>query len=290
MATDAELQAIADGGTPNVKVETPAGGQVETKVQTPAPVSFKDEDLVELTVNGEKVVKPYREVKDGWQRQEDYTRKSQDVANRLKEVKELYDGLTAKQKELVTKEEAIDAVLGRTPRGGAKEVPADDEVVPYGTIKQTVAELLKAAREEDSRNLSAQFTQQNEARTFERWEEKVVDTVEKLTQAHPILAKLPNLVGSLKRMAKDDNPQSESEMLAAIVKAGKRVAKDIDDDYSERRKQDDIKRKNLREHGPEPGGGQTSFKAPEKSYVKGRKIDWDGLEKDVIAQLESMDE
>ena len=290
MATDAELQAIADGTTtPETKVETPVAGQVVEQKQTPTPVNFKDDDLVEFTVNGEKVQKTYREVKDGWQRQEDYTRKTSEVASRLKEVRELYEGLTAKQKELVTKEEAIDAVLGRAPQGGHKQTVADDEVVPYGTIKQTVADMLKAAREEDRQLLSQTLSATAEQATFARWEEKVVDTVEKLTAAHPVLGKIPNLVGALKREARDANPQTESEMLAAIVKAGKRVAKDIDDDYSERRKQDDIKRKNLREHGPEPGGGQTSFKAPEKSYVKGRKIDWDGLEKDVIAQLEAMD-
>lgn len=287
--TDAELQKIADGatGTPETKVED--AGKVINEQQKPTPVSLKDDDLVEYTVSGEKVVKTYKEVKDGWQRQEDYTRGKQEVASKLKEVKELYDGLTAKQKELFTKEEAIDAVLGRTPRTN-KPAINDDDVVPAGTVKSMVQEMLAQEREAFNKTLSASLASQSEAQTFARWEEKVVDTVERLTKEHAILAKIPNLVGTLKKLAQADNPQSEAEMLQAIVKSGKRVAKDIDDDYAERRKQDDIKRKNLREKGPEPAGGQASFKAPEKSYVKGRRIDWDGLEKDVIAQLEHMDE
>lgn len=290
MPTDQELQAIADGAAPAAKVETPAGGQGDTQKQTPAPVSFKDEDIVELTINGEKVQKSYRDVKDGWQRQEDYTRKSQEVANRIKEVKELYDGLTAKQKELVTKEEAIDAVLGRTPRGGNKAVPADDDVVPYGTVKQTVQELLAQEREATTKAQNEQFQAYDQQRTYQRWEEKVGDTVERLTKENPVLTTVPNLIVGLKKMAQQDNPQTEAEMLSAIIKAGKRVASDIDKHFDERQKQADIKRKQLRENGPEPGGKTTAFKAPDKSYVKGRKINWDELEKDVTSYLEDMDE
>lgn len=271
--------------TPTEVVKPEGQVVVDTK---PTPVSLKDEDLVELTVDGQKVHKSWKEVRDGGQRQEDYTRGKQEVALRLKEVKELYDGLTAKQKEVFDKESAIDAILGRTS-GLNKPASNDDEVVPLGTIKQTVQEMLNAERAEFQKTMTSQLENANTQRVYERWEEKVVDTVEKLTKDHPILAKIPNLVGALKRAAKDDNPQTEQEMLSAIVKAGKRVAKDIDDDYAERRKADDVRRKQLKEKGPEPANGQTSFKAPDKSYVKNRKVNWDELEKDVVKAIEDMD-
>ena len=253
----------------------------------PVPVSLKDDDLVEIVVGGEKVLKPWKEARANVQMGADYTRKTQSVAQQAKELQELFDGLTAKEKSIKEKEAAIDAILGRTPQNTGTPKPAADEVLTFGQLQ----ELLK----EHGENLTKQFEsrveqttrQSEEVRNFQRWEDLTIQASESLVKEHPVLADIPQLDVILKREAMKDKPTNERELVEAIVKAGKATAVKLEQGYTNRRKQEALRRETLTTKGPERSSGVPQFAQPKKTYGEGRRINWSEIERDVIAALEA---
>lgn len=271
----------------NVQNTNDNSEHVETKVENePQLVNIPDDHIVEVLVDGEPVRMPWKEAKASVMRQADYTRKTQGVSAKVKEVNELYTGLTAKQKELMEKEAAIDAILGRTSRTPQSTEMAADEVLTYGQIK----ELMAKEREELTKTLRGELTstveKTEQERTFARWEERTEELVEAIQQEHDVLQDIPHLSAILKREALKVNPQTEKEMLKAIKDVGKGLADKLNKRYQDKKKADAIKRTNLVKKGPEPSGGVPQF-TTNKTYGKNRQINWSELEGDAIAAFDS---
>ena len=276
----------------NEPIVEPIGEPVVEPVKepaTPVPVSLKDDDLVEVVVQGQKVTKPWKDARAGIQMNEDYTRKTQAVAQQAKELQELFDGLTAKQKQLLEKETAIDTILGRTPQN--KEVtPAPDEVITYAQLQAALKDQATAL---DQRHQStmAEIAQRNEeARNWQRWEDLTTQATDSLVKEHPVLADIPQLSLVLKREAMKDKPTCEKELVEAIVKAGKSTADKLEKGYTERKKAEAIKRQNLTLKGPEQSRGTPQLAPTKKTYGSGRKVNWNEIEQDVIAALETAED
>ena len=283
---------VATGGT-NVgggTGEVVSGGVPDSG--TPKPVSLKDDDLVEVVWKGQTVTKPWKEARNNIQMQEDYTRSKQELSTKAKEVQDLYDSLTARDKEIREKETALDAILGRAPKGQGKEELAPDATPTVSQIKEMLNEQLQSLESRLSGKVEQTTKQTEEARLFQRWEDLTNDAADRLVKEHPILAKVPLLAEALKKAAYADKPTSEKEMVASIVKAGKRLAQTFDEEFTARKKADAIKRDELKTKGPEaPGGGPSLTVPSNKSYMKGRnKIDFDSIERDAVAAIEAMDE
>ena len=270
--------------------------QVETQVteqqQTATPMAIPDDALVEVQVDGKPVVKPWKEARANIQMHEDYTRKSQSVAAQAKELRELFDGLTAREKAIVEKETAIDTILGRTKssKGDSQTQLADDDVPTVGQIKALLKEHSDSLTTTVTSKLTEQRTADEQAATFRRWEDLTQQTVESLQKEHPILAKVPQLDIILKREALKDKPQTEKEMTAAIAQAGKRLAETFDAEFTERKKKEAVRKQELTAKGSQPPGGTPSFTAPKKSYGERARINFDEIERDVLAAIEGADE
>src|SRR4051812_47410594 len=132
MAVETE-NVDANGGTGNDNGGNDNLGN-ENLANEKVPVSIKDDDLVEITVDGKPERMTYAEAKAGFQRHQDYTRKTQAVSAQRKELENLYSGLTAKQKELLEKETAIDSILGRSKPNKAEENLED--VTTVGQVRK----------------------------------------------------------------------------------------------------------------------------------------------------------
>ncbi len=282
-----------------VENETPAGNETElggggtsTETETPVdlssatPVTFKDTDVVEVTVDGKPERMTYAEAKAGWQRQADYTRKTQGVSAKARELQTLYEGLSTKEKALLEKEAAIDAILGRSGPKTKQEELNPEDVTTVGQVKKMLDEFRASMTGEVSTKLTAAQQEAEQQRTFQRWEDMTQQAVTSLTKENPLLGKIPHLDAILKKEAKQYNPQSEQEMVQAIIKAGKKLANEFDTEFKERSKQNALRKSQLRENGPAPKGGETVFQSPKKAYGTGRKIDWKDIEKDVISAIE----
>lgn len=281
-----------EGGTETIVPGT------ETTVVT--PVSLKDEDMVEVEVGGQKVQKSWKDARSSMMMHEDYTRKTQATAAQAKELKELFDGLTAKQKEILEKETALDAILGRSKPNEKPQAVGDDDVVTGKQARELLASALKEQSEKLTSDLTNKFStetsQREQARQFARWEEKVDEVADRLVKEHPVLKRIPQLSLVLKREALSEKPENEKEMVAALVQAGTKMAKAFDDEVTERIKQKTVKKEELVRKGPQaPGGSSTSsidtFVKDSAKYMRSnRGINFDKIEADVLAALDSLDE
>jgi hypothetical protein len=272
-----------------IESNTPVVTDGQSTDQTPVitPVNLKDDDLVEVVWKGEKVVKPWKEARANIQMNEDYTRGKQEVAKQAKELKELYEGLKGRELSVKEKEEAIDRILGRSQ---VETKPDPNEVLTRAQLQDILAQERGVLAKEFESKLSQQTTRADQDRMFQRWEDLTESTVESLVKENPQLKSVPQLAFVLKREALEDKPQTEKEMTAAIVKAGKRIAQNMDESYAERRKADSVRKQQLTTKGSEPAGGTSVFAPSKKTYGERGKIHWDELEKDVLAAVEGLDE
>lgn len=260
---------------------------------TTEPFAIPEDAMVEVTWKGEKVLKPWKEARNNIQMQEDYTRSKQDLAKQAAELKSVYDAVKGREATIAEKEAALDAILGRSKPADKRpsiDTMADDDVVDAKTVKQ----LLSQQREEMNSTLESKLqehsTKTDQARLFQRWEDLTSETVNALRKETPVLSRIPQLDLILKREALADKPQTESEMKQAIVKAGQRLAKQLDEEYVERRKAEVTRKKELTEKAPTLASGGPQFQAPKKSYGERGRIAWDELERDAISAVEALDE
>lgn len=278
MATNADGTAV---------IEAPVNDAVVVPNPSPVPVSLKDDDLVEIVWKGEKITKPWKQARNEMQMQEDYTRSKQEIAQQAKELRELHETVQSRSASVAEKELALDKILGRaTP---SPVVPADDEVVTMKGVRDMLEQFGSRFKGEVDTTIQNNARQTLEQTQFQRFENLTSEAVEALQKENPILAKIPELDTILKKSALKDKPTNEREMVTALVKAGKALAKTIDDDFTERRKAEVTRKEKLQVNAPIPGGSP-SFKAPEgKNYIKKgsrNKIDWDSIEADAIAAAE----
>jgi hypothetical protein len=258
---------------------------------TPTPVSLKDDDLVEVVVRGEKVLKPWKEARGGVQMQEDYTRSKQELAKQAKELTDLFTTLKSRESTIAEKETALDAILGRAPRHETKpDVIGDDDVVTGKQMKEILAKQRGEFETTLTTKLDEQSSRSSQERLFQRWEDLTTETVESLKKETPVLSRIPQLDLLLKREALADKPQSEGELKQAIVKAGQRLAKQLDDEYTERRKAEVTRKKEIIDRGPTLAKGGPQFQPPKKSYGERGRINFDELERDVLAAVEAAED
>lgn len=257
------------------------------------PFSIPDDAQVEVMVRGETVRMPWKQARGGIQMQEDYTRSKQDLAKQVKELNDVYEQVKTRQQTIAEKEAALDAILGRTPQSTKQKTSADladDEVVDGKTVK----ELLKQQREEFGTTLNDTLTKARsedaQARLFQRWEDLTSDTINSLKKEAPLLETIPHLDLVLKREALNDKPQTEAEMKAALVRVGQALSQKLEQAYTERRKQEVVRKTQLVEKGPTTVQGGPQFQAPKKEYGQRGKISWDELERDAIAAVEALEE
>lgn len=262
-------------------------GADDKKVDEPQLASIKDDELVEVVVRGETVRKPWKEARAGIQMQDDYTRSKQDLAKQAKELQTLYEAVKGRQSELDTREAAIKAALGGHK---AEEPPDPDEVLTRRQLQEILNSHSKDVDERLSKTWNERSEADTQARMFERWEGLTTQTASHLIKEHPVLAVIPELATVLKRAAAKDGPQTEDDMVKFMTAAGNKIAADLEKHTTESHKEEALKKKRLVENGPLPPGGRASFEPPAKSYVKGRKVDYNAIEKDVISAIEQLNE
>jgi GTP1/Obg family GTP-binding protein len=182
----------------------------------------------------------------------------------------------------------LDKVLGRTPKTEAPAI-ADDEMITHGQLKQLLGEQFGALEQRMTKGAEARTQEESETRTTQRWEGLIETTTEKLVKEFPNLEDIPHLATMLKRVARETNPTTEKEMLQAIIDAGKNTSERLESRFVERQKEAATKKVALVTNGPVPPGGSPQI-TTQKSYMKGRSIDWNDLEKDVTAHLQSTEE
>lgn len=270
--------------------QNPGGGNVDTSLNTERkPVQLKDDDLVEITIDGKPEVVPYKDARGMVMRHADYTRKTQTVAQERAKLQELFDGLKSRAEQIAEKEAAIDRILGRQPQNQHQDLP-DDEVMTAGQVREMLRKEREAFQNEHRQSIGKTVEQLREEQVFSRLDAMTGDAVDALVKEHPVLGDIPNLHSTLKLQAREFNPRTDRELVEAILKSGKKMVERIDARYVTLSKEKALTKKKLVSNGPERQGGVTQFQTQNKTYGKGRKIDWNELENDVVAALENIED
>jgi hypothetical protein len=278
-------------GTP---AETPA--PTEQPVE-PKPVSLKDDDLVEVVVDGKPVTMSYKDARAGWSRTAKFTQEMQQVrakeaeletrAKDIESVVEQRDQLVAflKNKEMVTR--YMNEVFGAATQQAAQELVAKgadpDEVatiqearaIAAEHVKQVESQLHKAV--EDMRGEVTRATQELEdKREIAAFIAELDVTVEKVFAENPVLKSIPNSNELLRYEVSKLRPRNIAEAKEAFATVAKGMVEDIRGHFVSDKKQQVIEQEKAKlvTNNLEPPGGAAPAVSPVNYRTKDGKVDW----------------
>lgn len=272
--------------------------------QEPKGVELKDDDLVTILQDGKATPVRWGDYKGSVMRQADYTRKTQKLSEREREVEgvatvlqereaKLIDILADKQKfiQLFAQLHGVvpDVTADRTPKTGT---PAPDELVTTSELAKTREELVAEAR-----RVAAEENEKLEARNFELAQREFVSNLRSTTDQAvdavlkdhaETLGQIPYVDSVIKKLAwADHQPKTLEEVTKAIVAAGKKLSDQFAERTREQKKVEAVKKAAL-DKGIESGKAGAAPARPAKTYLtKDNKVDWNDLDKDVVQWIES---
>ena len=256
----------------------------DTTEQVKATPTLSDDATVKMDIGGEEQEVSLKDLRSGFMRQQDYTQKTQATAEDRR-------SLEAAAQQLQQREAALTELLGDpqklmqlvAARGGQQQQPdvplSDTDVPTVGTLKKLLGESQTQVRQEQA----AVQQQMQQQQVVQQMESTANDAFGEVFYNIPDLKEIPFVGDTLKKMALEDNPKTLEQMRASIVVAGKKLAKQLN--MKPPKKATPQAAAQL-QSGIEPPGGSVAPPAPDKSYGKGRKIDWGDIDKDAAAWVE----
>ena len=282
--TEAQIQEL---DTP----QEPSTSETDSSTPQSESASLNDDQLVEYRVGGEVKQAPWKDVRDGYQRQQDYTQKTQALASRNRELEQTSSQLQAREQAFVKLLDDPAQLIGlaQARMGGQpqhQQPPSPDEVATFGAVEQSVNAKLNELDHRVNQRIQESTSREEAARQYQKLEDTSNSTYKAITDSHAVLTKLPNAEVTIRQMAAEANPQTLDEMVNAMKEAGAKLAGDLESHYKEQAKVDAVRATKVTNQSIEPAGG-TPVLPQAKSYGKGKKIDWSDLDKDAEAWLAS---
>ena len=282
--TEAQIQEL---DTP----QEPSTSETDSSTPQSESASLNDDQLVEYRVGGEVKQAPWKDVRDGYQRQQDYTQKTQALASRNRELEQTSSQLQAREQAFVKLLDDPAQLIGlaQARMGGQpqqQQPPAPDEVATFGAVEQSVNAKLNELDHRVNQRIQESTSREEAARQYQKLEDTSNSTYKAITDSHAVLTKLPNAEVTIRQMAAEANPQTLDEMVNAMKEAGAKLAGDLGSHYKEQAKVDAVNATKVTNLSIEPAGGSPVL-PKQKSYGQGKKIDWSDLDKDAEAWLSS---
>lgn len=258
----------------------------------PTVTPLTDESLVEIQENGQSVKKPWKDVKSGILMQQDYTRKTQEVAaeraanaKTTAELQDIYKAVLAKQAEVDSYKERLSVGLGLVPA----EVVDPNAPLTKADVEKMFKAHAAQITDATARTVTERERVVEERRQFEHYEGLTKSTVDAMVSQYPNLKSIPHLDLVLKREAGLKLPKTEGEMVQLMIAAAKDISDKTDAAYTERTKAAVLKKQNLTTKGSEQLGPIPTYAAPTQKFTKGRRgLDIEGMAKhlDSLADAE----
>ena len=251
--------------------------------QPHAAPALSDDTTVKMDIGGEEQNVSLKDLRSGFMRQQDYTQKTQATAEDRR-------SLEAAAQQLQQRETALTDLLADpqklmqlvAARGGQQqqEAPlADTDVPTVGTLKKLLGESQNQVRQEQQ----AVQQQMQQQQVVQQMETTANDAFGEVFYNIPDLKAIPFVGDTLKKMALEDNPKTLEEMRSSIVSAGKKLSKQLNMKPTKAAKPQAVSQL---QSGIEPPGGSVAPPPPDKTYGKGRSIDWGDIDKDAMAWVE----
>lgn len=293
-ASDA-FDKVVDGPSSEEKVvESPEPQQQAVAEPTePKPASLKDEDLVEVLVDGEKKLIPYKDAKAGWTAHAKFTKEMQALAEQRKQFEAnkatIAEAIQYAQKieqeraqllEVLKNPEQLQTLLQRYQQAQAKE----GEFLTLAEVQQREQAMQQRMLQEFERRLESLKGVKDEVtqhvldiQETQRYEQEFDGHVEKLFTENPVLSSIDGVEELLRYHVAARNPQTMDEARNFANEYVKKWTDGIQTRFNESKKQEVIQREKLKTSGIEPSGGEpvgikaNSYKTPDG------KIDWKKL-------------
>lgn len=285
------------------------GGQAES-TQTPTTPNAAtgqppvEEPTVEIELPDGKRTLTVKEIRDGYLRQQDYTRKTQEVAEMRRQAEQVYRAYQQmaqereQLQEFFSNEENVLKLVAQQygPQAmqrlmnmlaGQQQQP---EIRPDSpaTVEQAVriADMKARQLEQKIAQLEQQFGKNVDERVQQFREEqetmeykKVIDpVVSKIFEDNPVLSAVDGMEEVIRYKVFRMNPQTVQEAVAAFQSVAKEQVEKLNQKYVELNKQQAVKRQKLVSGGTEPPGGQAPMPEP-RTFRKGNDVDWKGISK-----------
>lgn len=293
----AEAAAVADE-TPSTNIDNASQAQL---------AQLSDDQLVELTVDGETVQVPWKEAKGGFQRQAHYTKSMQ----QLRQEQAQFNTERASLQQAQQEREAFATVLNNPEllqkfiaqqypqlqvaasqvQAAAEQVDPND-IATVGQIQAAQQELLRQ-QQVAQQNFMQELAQREEqlTRTIEdrqataKLSSEINSTVSGLFKEHPYIQKLiPNADQVLRYEVLQLQPTTPEETVEAFKTVFGGWVENYKSVVAETTKQRTVEKHKLTTNNIQPPGGTppqptpTSFKRVNKMTGK-TEVDWDALRK-----------
>ena len=254
------------------------------------PLSLKDDDLIEVVVDGKPVQMAWKDARGGFMRNADYTRKTQEAARLRTEAESLQEQVSQAKQTLQQREAQINEVLGNPEkvaawyqmllanRQQAGQPPAQAQAGAQADLAQLQEQILaqtqerieKATEELEVRQLAANYVQELSKAT------------DALKDEYPQLKAVRGIDRILREEVQQMKPSSIQEAKTMLTAAAKAQAEELDSHFTERQKKAAAGK--TQATGIEPPGGKGVLPAPKK--YKGP--DDPAFEQDLTQQIQKL--
>lgn len=298
------INSAPPSGTPETPAAVPASpSPVETPVAAAtidaAPVitgqaaPVAPEQTFDVDMGGGKIEKltvaQVRELHANGLRQQDYTRKTQELSRQRSEVEAVYSQLQQVQTELQRRAQLIQ-------QASQPPVPEQPPIDPTQPMTYAHGMQMAQAFQERMQQLEsgwgqqAQTAQEQAAQYVEdrlqigKYAEGINATLGEIYQQQPLLKAVPEFEDMLRFRVSQLAPTSIEETQQAFRTVSADLVKNIESAFNARQQQQVVQRTALTTQGIEPPGGAVP-QAPTPNYRKSDgKLDWDRL-RDAALQL-----
>lgn len=298
------------GNTESTEVEaTPVESTAEV-TPTPTAPPVQEDPSIEVDFDGDKRKLTAKEIRDGYLRQQDYTRKTTELARVRKAAETVAQAYEQQQREraefadfmsdhrkvaqYMAKQFGPDAVSALLENLQGQQAQNPNEPVTLDRVEQLSNQKFEQLQRQQQ-ELEAKFQQtleerlQQERQSIEsqrartEYDRVLNPFVDKLLSDNPVLQAIDNVETLIRFKVLQSNPQTVEEAKSAFEKIVKTQVEKLQSKFVETNKQTLINKEKLKQGIEPPGGGGI---APQpKSYTKGRRVDWDALEADAITSL-----
>lgn len=241
--------AIADlegGGQDQQVVDTPQ------QVQAAAPV---EETLYEVKINGQTHKVPLTELTSGYSRQQDYTRKTTELAEQRRQWE---DAISQRDQQIQEVRQffahpQVQQALAAL-RAGSTDPNAQLTVQQAQQLMQSQFQQANQVNEQRLAQMAYEIEVRNLASGYAR---EIDGTIQSLNAKHPVLADIDGFDQILRQKVAERQPQTLEETKRLFVEIGEAAAAKLEARYATQQKQAAVQNLALKKNGIEPPGGTT---------------------------------
>jgi hypothetical protein len=285
-------------GTPAV-VEEPAAAERK-------PVSLKDEDFVEVVVDGTPQLMSYKDAKAGWSRTAKFTQEMQQVRQREAELEqraqtvdqivEQRDTLVSflKNKDLVSR--YMQEVFGQAQQQAAQQLVAQGadpgEVATLQEAEAIAARHVQGIEQrlqETVTNLHSEISRATQEledkREIAAFASELDTHVDKIFSENPVLKVIPNANELVRYEVSKMHPRNIAEAKQMFIDVTQSMVEGIRSQFVSQNKQAVVEKQKLTTINLEPPGGSAPVVAPTSYKGKDGKVDWNALRATALTYL-----